>query len=121
MVNDRRSGPLQGPRRCADTAHLRVVLMLTILAFVVSLHPADAGTPTPATGSALEREATDAFNHAEYDRVLKLWQSLPPETTASKSLIRLAFQSSLKLGRPEEALALYQQLVPTDQPDNPAL
>ena len=73
------------------------------------------------TGSALEREATDAFNHAEYDRVLKLWQSLPPKTPASKPLIRLAFQSSLKLGRPEEGLTLYQRLVPADQPDDPAL
>ena len=53
--------------------------------------------------------------------MLKLWQSLPPETTASKPLIRLAFQSFLKLGRPEEALTLYQRLVPTDQPDDPAL
>jgi HEAT repeat protein len=96
-------------------------LLLTMGAIVVSLPPAEAGTSTAPTGSALEREATEAFNHAEYDRVLKLWQSLPPETTASKPLIRLAFQSSLKLGRPEEAFTLYQQLVPTDQPDDPAL
>jgi len=121
MVNDRQSGPLQRPRRCASAAHLRVVLMLSILALVVSLPPVEAVTPAASTGSALEREATDAFNHAEYDRVVKLWQSLPPETTASKPLIRLAFQSSLKLGRPEEALTLYQQLIPPDLPDDPAL
>ena len=107
--------------RCAVTAHLRVFLILTLGTIFVSLAPAEARTPVMPTGPALEREATDAFNHAEYDQVLKLWQSLPPGATASKPLIRLAFQSSLKLGRPEEALTLYQQLVPTDQPDDPAL
>ena len=98
-----------------------MLLLLTLGTIVVSLPPPEAATPTASTGSALEREATDAFNHAEYDQVLKLWHSLPPETTASKPLIRLAFQSSLKLGRPEEALTLYQRLVPIDQPDDPAL
>ena len=122
MVIDRGSGPLQKrPRRCAITAHLRIFLVFTLGTIVVSLCPAEARTPTAPTGSALEREATDAFNHAEYDRVLKLWQSLQPETTASKPLIRLTFQSSLKLGRPEEALTLYQRLVPADQPDDPGL
>ena len=85
-----------------------MLLLLAIGAIVVNMLPAEAGTPTAPTGSVLEREATDAFNHAEYDRVLKLWQSLPPETTPSKPLLRLAFQSSLKLGRPEEAFTLYQ-------------
>ena len=100
---------------------LQLLLPLTLGSIIISLSPSEAGTSKAPTGSALEREATDAFNHAEYDRVLKLWQSLPPETTASKSLIRLAFQSSLKLGRPEEALTLYQRLVPADQPDDPGL
>ncbi len=95
--------------------------LLTLGTIVVSLPPAEARTPTSSTGSAIEREATDAFNHAEYDRVLKLWQSLPPESTASKPLIRQAFQSFLKLGRPEEALTLYHRLVPIGQPDDPSL
>ncbi len=98
-----------------------MLLLLTLVSILVSPLLANAGTPTAQTSSALEREATDAFNHAEYNQVLKLWQSLPPEATASKPLIRLAFQSSLKLGRPEEALTLYQRLVPADQPDDPAL
>ena len=109
------------PGCCATTAPLQVLLLLTLGSIVVSPPPAKAGTPTSPTDSALEREATNAFNHAEYDQVLKLWYSLPPETTASKPLIRLAFQSSLKLGRPEEALTLYQRLVPADQPDDPTL
>ncbi|MGH7217349.1 MAG: HEAT repeat domain-containing protein, partial [Nitrospiraceae bacterium] len=100
---------------------LPLFLLLTLGAIAITLPPAEAGTPTTPTGATLEREATSAFNRAEYDQVLKLWYSLPPETTASKSLIRLAFQSSLKLGRPEEALTLYQRLVPADRPDDPAL
>ena len=100
---------------------LQILLLLTLGAVGVYLPPAEARTPKAPTGSALEREATDAFNHAEYDRVLKLWQSLQPEAATSEPLIRLTFQSSLKLGRPEEALILYQRLVPVDQPDDPAL
>ncbi|MGH7489546.1 MAG: HEAT repeat domain-containing protein, partial [bacterium] len=112
---------MQKTCRGAITALLHTSLLLTLGTFVASLSPANAGTPTAPAGLALEREAIDAFNRAEYDRVLKLWHSLPAEGTASKPLIRLAFQSSLKLGRPEEALPLYQRLIPTDQPDDPAL
>lgn len=121
MVTAPRSSPPQNARRCAITAHLRTLLLFTLGTVVVNLPPAEARTPTAPTGSALEREATDAFNRAEYDRVLKLWQSLPPEPAPSKPLIRLALQSSLKLGRPEEALTLYQRLIQADQPDDPAL
>ena len=121
MVNDRRSEPLQRSRRCAITAPLPILLLLTLGTIAPSLSPVDASTPAAQAGSALEREATDAYNHAEYDRVLKLWHSLQAESTASNQLIRLAFQSSLKLGRPEEALTLYQRLVPTDRPDDPTL
>ena len=98
-----------------------MLLLLTLVSILVSPPRANTATPTSPTDAALEREATNAFNHAEYDQVLKLWYSLPPETTASKPLIRLAFQSSLKLGRPEEALTLYQRLVPAEQPDDPTL
>jgi HEAT repeat protein len=103
--------------RCA----IQLFLIFTLGTIVIGPRSAESATPTAQTGSALEREATNAFDRAEYDQVLKLWYSLPPETTASKPLIRLAFQSSLKLGRPEEALTLYQRLVPIDQPDDPGL
>ncbi|MEK7763788.1 MAG: hypothetical protein AAB433_19630, partial [Nitrospirota bacterium] len=106
---------------CAATAHLQVLLLLTLVSILASPLLANAGAPTAQPGSALEREAASAFNRAEYDQVLKLWYALPPATTASKPLIRLAFQSALKLGRPEEALTLYQRLIPTGQPDDPAL
>lgn len=106
---------------CADRAHLHVLLLLTLASSLASPLPADAGTQIAPVGPAIEREATASFNRAEYDQVLKLWHSLPPEAPASTPLVRLAFQSSLKLGRPEEALTLYQRLVPPDQPDDPAL
>ena len=124
MLADFFSILLERARHCATIVPfvpLHLLLQLTLWSIVMSLPPADARTRMAPTGSALEREATEAFNHAEYDQVLKLWQSLPPETTASKPLIRLAFQSSLRLGRPEEALILYHRLVSTDQPDDPAL
>ena len=98
-----------------------MLLLLAFGAIVANMLPAEARPPTAPAASGLEREATDAFNQAEYDRVLKLWRSLPPETTPSKPLARLAFQSSLKLGQPEEALTLYQLLVPSDQIDDPVL
>ena len=103
---------------CTATAHLHVLLLLTLISILVSPPLVHAGAPA---GSALEREATASFNRAEYDQVLQLWYSASPDATASKPLIRLAFQSALKLGRPEEALTLYQRLIPTGQPDDPAL
>ncbi|TLY27698.1 MAG: hypothetical protein E6K66_00395 [Nitrospirae bacterium] len=115
------SNLLERACHCATIVPLHLLLQLTLWSIVMSLPPADARTSMAPTGSALEREATEAFNHAEYDQVLKLWQSLPPEATTSKPLIRLAFQSSLRLGRPEEALILYHRLVSTDQPDDPTL
>ena len=121
MVNNRRSGHGQRPRCGVIIALRQMLLLLTIGMTVATVFPAYAGTPTAPASLALEREATDSFNRAEYDQVLKLWHSLPAEGTTSKLLIRLAFQSSLKLGRPEEALPLYQKLVPADQPDDPAL
>lgn len=98
-----------------------MLALIALLSTSITHLPAEAGTSTPPSGSGLEREATEAFNHAEYDRVLKLWQSIPPEASPSKPLIRLALQSFLKLGRSEEAFALYQRLVPADTPDDPAL
>ncbi|RPH81459.1 MAG: HEAT repeat domain-containing protein [Nitrospiraceae bacterium] len=107
--------------RNSTTIRLQIFLVLTLGTIVIGLPSAEAGAPTAPTAPTLEREATESFNRAEYDQVLQLWYSTPPEAPAPKPLIRLAFQSALKLGRPEEALTLYQRLVPTDQPDDPTL
>ncbi|MDZ4856973.1 MAG: HEAT repeat domain-containing protein [Nitrospirota bacterium] len=112
---------LENVRRDATTATLRMLLLFTLGAIVLGPLSAQAGTSTPPSNIALERDASLAFNRAEYGQVLQIWYSLPPETTASLPLIRLAFQSSLKLGRPEEAFTLYQRLIPADRPDDPTL
>ena len=86
-----------------------------LLALAVPSHAAAA----PA--ASLEREATDAFNRADYGTVLRL---LPPESakvTPSKSLLRLGVQSAAKVGRPEEALQIYERLIKAGQSDDPAL
>src|SRR6476660_5855275 len=74
-----------------------------------------------ATAASLEREATEAFSRADYGVVLRL---LPPESSEvapSKALLRLAVQSAIKLGRPEEGLEIYERLVKASQADDPAL
>ena len=57
---------------CAATAHLQVLLLLTLASILVNPLLANAGVPTTQTGSTLERDAIDAFNRAEYDQVLKI-------------------------------------------------
>ncbi|HEU4686643.1 MAG TPA: HEAT repeat domain-containing protein [Nitrospira sp.] len=91
-----------------------VVLCLTPPVFAAS-------STVGSNVSELERDAASAFQRAEYDRVLKDWQSLPAEATPSKSFLRLALQSQLKLGHAEEALALYDRLVPREQQEDRAL
>src|SRR5438445_8640672 len=85
MVSDCRPGPLEKTCRGAITAPLQLLLLFTVGTIVSSLSPSNAGTPTAATASVFEGEATDAFNRAEYDRVLKLWYSLPAGDTDRKS------------------------------------
>jgi HEAT repeat protein len=71
-----------------------------------------------STAASLEREATEAFKRAEYGAVLKLVQSQPPGVAMPKALLRLAVQSAMKLGHPEEGLDIYERLVKSDQPDD---
>jgi len=119
MITNRHAKQAQHPALNTIATGLYLLGGLIFSTSIVAL--ASANTGTPPGNSTIEREATDAFNHANYDRVLKLWQSIPPQGTPSNPLIRLAFHSSLKLGRPEEAFTLYQRLVPTDRQDDPTL
>ena len=86
-----------------------------LLAFAVPSHA------VAATAASLEREATEAFNRADYSAVLRLLPSESSEVTPSKALLRLAVQSATKLGRPEEGLEIYDRLVQAAQADDPAL
>ena len=90
-----------------------VLCFFLVLGFSHTSRAATSSAPTP-----LEQEATDSFKKADYSNVLKIWQSLPPEATPSKLLMRMAFQSALKLGRPEEGLAIYERAIKNNRRDN---
>ena len=90
-----------------------IYLFCVLLAFGL---PNDTFAAT--TSVSLEREASDAFNRAEYGTVLELFQSPPSGVIPSKRLLRLAVQSAVKLGRPEEGLDIYERLVKVDQLDD---
>ena len=82
-----------------------------LLAFAV---PPDV---VAATATSSEREAKDAFRRADYGTVLKL---LPPASsgiTPSKAWLRLAVDSAIHVGRPEEGLEIYDRLVKPGQPE----
>jgi len=100
-----------------DAISPAMLILALSLFFALGLsNTADA--VTSSTPTSLEREAVEAFDKTEYGTVLKLWQSLPPEATPSKPIMRLAFQSALKLGRPEEGLAIYERAIKNNQRDD---
>ena len=70
-----------------------------------------------ATAASLERQATDAYNRADYGEVLRLLPSESSGVTASKTLLRLAVKSATQVGRPEEGLDIYERLVKGGQAD----
>ena len=86
-----------------------------LLAFAIPSHA------VAAAAASLEREATDAFNRADYGAVLRLLPPKSAEVTSSKAVLRLAVQSATKLGRPEEGLEIYERLVKAGQADDLAL
>lgn len=110
------------PSKLPVTTRSRVIIYMFL--FVGLLSPVITSPALGAADSAsatIERDATTAFKNSDYDRVLKLWRSVPAESQPSKLFLRLVVQSFLKLGHPEDAFTLYQRLVPTDQPDDPVL
>ncbi|WP_455376967.1 HEAT repeat domain-containing protein [Petrachloros mirabilis] len=91
-------------------------LILCSLLTIGAYHAATAATAS--NEKSLDREAGDAFNKADYASVLKMWQSIPPDAAPSKSFLRLAFQSALKLGHADDGLTLYERIAPPDQRDD---
>ena len=74
-----------------------------------------------ATTVTLERDASEAYQRADYAGVLRL---LPPESSdipVSSALLRLALESATKIGRPEEGLQIYERLVKPSQADDTEL
>ena len=83
--------------------------------------PAFSTVPSATAGAnpVREREALAAFNQAQYDRVIGLFEALPPEPLPSTEFTRIAMFSYLRLGQADAALKLYTRLVPSGQPDKP--
>ncbi|MEQ1794248.1 MAG: hypothetical protein ABL970_08665, partial [Nitrospira sp.] len=68
--------------------------------------------------AAQEKEAVSLFKAGDYPAVVQRFQALPKEATPSKEMLRIAFQSFVKLGRGEEALPLYSRIKTEGQPDD---
>ena len=72
---------------------------------------------TPST-TVPEKEAAALFKAGDYPAVIKLFQDLPPDATPSKELLKLSFQSYVKLGRGEDALKIYPRIKAQGQADD---
>lgn len=97
-----------------------VSLTLVLLASMPAAGPLMSGDAGAATASP-ESNAAALFNAGDYAAVTALFQSLPPTPSPSKEFLRLALLSYVKLGRTEDALALYGRLVPPNQTHDAAL
>ena len=80
-------------------------------------------TPAHAAGasSTIESTANDLFKAGDYAAVTALFQTITPGTTVSNQLLRTCLLSYIRLGRTDEALAIYARLVPAGHRHDPAL
>ncbi len=90
-------------------------LAAALLLFTAILAWGRAGQAETAAEAADSRESKAAalFTAGDYAAVTALFQGLPAETTPSKELSRLALLSYVRLGRTDEALAIYGRLHPS--------
>ncbi|MEK7336052.1 MAG: hypothetical protein AAB111_01135, partial [Nitrospirota bacterium] len=68
--------------------------------------------------SAQDKDLSALFKAGDYPAIVQRFQALPKDATPSKDMLRLAFQSFVKLGRGEEALPLYPRIKTDGQPDD---
>jgi HEAT repeat protein len=106
------------PRAVFPPAFLRRILPCTVVFCVVVLL---AGVPSSSAGADTLQEAQTAFNKQHYDQALRLLDSLGKGGKAAPDVRRLTVKTLAKLGKPLEALAEYEALVPAGKPDDPAL
>lgn len=95
---------------------LSIVLLSSVLHQVI---PASAkASPSPHKQAA--SSAAQAFDAGEYDQVIRLYHAARADgaQTPPKELSRLALRSYARLGRPEDAWPLYQQLIPQGSADD---
>ncbi len=88
--------------------------MLTLI--TAPLFPASAGT-----SSTVESKAASLFKAGDYPEVTSLYRDLPPDATPSKEFLRLSLLSYVRLGRTDEALAIYAKLIQPGQPHDVSL
>ena len=111
--HDRRSVQRLGLRpTCAWILSCAVVLCQGLT------DPAGAGTGTP---SSVESKAAGLFKAGDYAAVATLFRGLPPDATPSKTFLRLSLLSYVRLGRTDEALAIYTKWFPSGQTQDATL
>ncbi|MGQ0666463.1 MAG: HEAT repeat domain-containing protein [Nitrospiraceae bacterium] len=93
------------------------------LSATIALCPVSASAVGSAgkTASSVESRAAELFKAGDYAAVTILFQGLPPDTMASKPLLRLSLLSYVRLGRADEALAIYTKLNPPGETHDAAL
>jgi HEAT repeat protein len=101
--------------------HLRRGSSLAALSLAAWLCAAGPGSAAPEPAATAESKAATLFKAGDYAGVAALFQSLGPDSQRSKELPRLAVLSYVKLGRPDDALAIYRPLHPAGQPQDPSL
>jgi hypothetical protein len=89
---------------------------LILILITVPLLTASAGTP-----STVESKAAALFKAGNYPEVTSLYRELPPDATPSKEFLRLSLLSYVRLGRTDEALAIYAKLNQPGQPHDASL
>lgn len=92
--------------------HLAIVAIVGLMVFPLGAPVVAATTRTP---SPIESKATALFKAGDYSEVAALYRSLPQDATPSKEFLRLALQSYVRLGRPDEALSVYSKLTQPGQ------
>ncbi|HEX6726027.1 MAG TPA: hypothetical protein VF078_01650, partial [Nitrospira sp.] len=101
-----RRDPVSNPTMTA-----RIIGALTLILITAPLLAASAGTP-----STVESKAAAFFEAGDYPEVTALYRGLPPGATPSKAFLRLSLLSYVRLGRTDEALAIYANLNQPGQP-----
>jgi len=90
----------------------------TLILFLITMPLA---TATAGTASTVESKAMALFKAGDYPEVTSLYRDLPPNATPSKEFLRLSLLSYVRLGRTDEALAIYAKLIKPEQPYDASL
>lgn len=93
----------------------RLLLLTVAWGLCVSSGPALAAQPAGPDGL---KEAQAAFNKQQYDQALQLLESLGKGGHVAPDVRRLKARTLARLGKPLDALAEYDVLVPSGRPDD---